>query len=176
MEMGKLNTLFLRTYDMSASEELEFFDCIADFYYTDEIQQMSDYSQHGSVQRLQHMHSVAYISYKIAKKLDLDYYSTARGAILHDLFFYECKKEDFPALIHGKIHPFLALKNARSLSRKINIQLSDLEEDIICRHMFPLTPVPPKYKESYIVSMVDKYVATMEIIMYISEKMRHNMK
>ena len=31
-----------------------------------------------------------------------------------------------------------------------------VEKDIIIRHMFPLTIVPPRYKESIIVCIVDK--------------------
>ena len=35
-------------------------------------------------------------------------------------------------------------------------------EDIIKKHMFPLNSRPPRYKESWLISIVDKYVS-MEI-------------
>ena len=38
-----------------------------------------------------------------------------------------------------------------------------MEKDIIYSHMFPLIPTrPPKYLESWVVSLVDKVVATYE--------------
>ena len=32
-------------------------------------------------------------------------------------------------------------------------------DDIILRHMFPLNKIPPKYKEGWIVTTVDKYIS-----------------
>ena len=32
--------------------------------------------------------------------------------------------------------------------------------------MWPLTPIPPAHRESMLVSMVDKYCATQEILRY----------
>jgi uncharacterized protein len=61
--------------------------------------------------------------------------------------------------LHGFIHPKLALKNAEE-----NFQLSDLEKDIIVKHMWPLTVKFPKYKESYVVCLVDKYCSIQEIV------------
>ncbi|MHC9000559.1 hypothetical protein [Enterococcus bulliens] len=37
-----------------------------------------------------------------------------------------------------------------------------MERDIIIKHMWGATIAPPKYKESYIVTMVDKYCAIKE--------------
>jgi uncharacterized protein len=42
--------------------------------------------------------------------------------------------------------------------------LNDIEEDIIRKHMWPLTLVPPKYKESFIVSFADTYLASKEFV------------
>ena len=49
------------------------------------------------------------------------------------------------------------MKNAEKIT-----ELSDLERDIILKHMWGATIAPPKYKESYIVTMVDKYWAVKE--------------
>ncbi len=40
----------------------------------------------------------------------------------------------------------------------------------ILKHMWPLTIVPPKYKESYIVAGIDKYCALMEIFKFSRHK------
>ena len=38
-----------------------------------------------------------------------------------------------------------------------------MQKDIIVSHMFPLIPnKPPKFLESWVVSLVDKFVATYE--------------
>ena len=55
------------------------------------------------------------------------------------------------------IHPQLALENARAFG------LSPMEEDIIGKHMWPLTAPLPYYKESYMVSLADKICATLEM-------------
>ena len=38
-----------------------------------------------------------------------------------------------------------------------------IEADIISKHMFPLTFTPPKYKESVIVCLVDKFCSIYEV-------------
>ena len=55
------------------------------------------------------------------------------------------------------IHPQLALENARAFG------LSPMEEDIIGKHMWPLTAPLPYYKESYMVSLADKICAALEM-------------
>lgn len=41
--------------------------------------------------------------------------------------------------------------------------LNPIEANIIHRHMFPLNPTPPKYKESVVVTCADKICATREV-------------
>jgi len=168
--LGKVHELYKETYCLSEEKDKEFFDCVKDYYFTEEFQSMKPYIQHGSIDRIQHINSVSYMSYRLAKKLKLDFYRTARGALLHDLFYYDWHDPDPSHRLHGYFHPGFALKNARELSRKNQLELSLLEENIIQRHMFPLTVIPPKYKESILVCLVDKYVATKEMIICSSEK------
>lgn len=56
----------------------------------------------------------------------------------------------------------IALRNALDI-----FELNDMEKDIIKKHMWPMTAVPPKYKESFIVTCVDKYCATIEFFKYL---------
>ena len=47
-------------------------------------------------------------------------------------------------------------------NKYIRYSLNNIEKDIIEKHMWPLTLRLPKYKESYVVLMVDKYCALFE--------------
>lgn len=168
--MGKFHRLYVHTYNLDENSDKEFFDCIKDYFNTDEVQSLNQYIQHGDVTLLQHVKSVSYISYKVAKRYGLDYEKAAKGAILHDLVYYDWHVPDKSHMLHGYRHPGFALKNATELSKKLNFTLSDLEKNIIHRHMFPLTFIPPKYKEAVVVSMVDKLAAIKEMVISSTKK------
>ena len=168
--MSKFHNLYIQSYRLDENRDTEFFSCIKDYYFTDEVQSLNQYIQHGSVTLLQHVKSVSYISFRLAKHFGLDYEKTAKGAILHDLVYYDWHVPDKSHMLHGYRHPGFALKNATVLSQKMNTNLSPLEKNIIYRHMFPLTVIPPKYKEAILVSLVDKCVATKEMIVSSTKK------
>ncbi|WP_430727538.1 HD domain-containing protein [Vagococcus allomyrinae] len=132
---------------------------IEDLIYTDEVQSLSEFKQHHYSTRLEHSISVSYLSYRLAKKWNGNARATARAGLLHDLFYYDWRTEKFDGGTHAYVHPRIAVKNAEKLT-----ELSDLEKDIIIKHMWLATIAPPKYKESYIVTMVDKYCATHEAL------------
>ena len=121
---------------------------------------LSQYEHHRGKTRLEHVKEVAYLSFLWGKRFSLDCDSIIRGALLHDLFFYDWLREG-PRL-HGFRHHNIALKNARKITH-----LSKKEEDIIKKHMWPLTVVPPRYMESLVVSLVDTYCSTRD---YLSVK------
>ena len=58
---------------------------------------------------------------------------------------------------HGFTHPATALRNAEK-----EYNLGDIERNIISRHMFPLTIVPPMCREAWLVCLADKYCAVKE--------------
>jgi uncharacterized protein len=89
--------------------------------------------------------------------LGWDHRAAARGGLLHDLFLYDWRTTTLDRGRHGFVHPRLALENASRI-----YSLNELEKDIIMKHMFPLTLQPPKYKESLVVCMVDKFCAVEE--------------
>jgi uncharacterized protein len=108
-----------------------------------------------------HNLKVAWISYLTAIKLQLHVQEMVRGALLHDFFLYDwrekgAKDEFFP---HGFTHPFVAKKNAERVFGSI----TPIERDIIIKHMWPLTVIPPSYPESFLVSFIDKLVASKEV-------------
>ena len=115
--------------------------------------------QHGSTSVYQHSINVAYLSLWLAGRLPLrtDRRALVRGALLHDYFLYDWHKQEVPHRFHGFTHPKTALRNAER-----DFDLSERECDIISKHMFPLTLVPPMHRESWIVSMADKYCALRE--------------
>ncbi|MHC9532506.1 HD domain-containing protein [Dellaglioa sp. L3N] len=131
---------------------------VGDLLAKPEVQRLSEYTQHHFSTRLEHSISVSYDSYRIAKKLHLNAKATARAGLLHDLFYYDWRTTKFDRGTHAWIHPRIAVRNAEKLT-----SLSDLEKDIIIKHMWGATVAPPKYPEGYIVTMVDKYEATSEV-------------
>jgi len=141
-------------------------DAVAEFYQHirpllehPQVQEMGNYIQHNCYTRLNHCIDVAYFSFFIAKLLRWDSKSAARGGLLHDLFLYDRKIDKEEAHHHLRRHPITALENARKVCT-----LNKVEENIIRRHMWLITLVPPRYKEGYIVTFVDKYCAVREAI------------
>ena len=61
-------------------------------------------------------------------------------------------------------HPRTAYKNASNL-----VNLNDKETDIILKHMWPVTIKFPKYPESYIVTLTDKYSTIAESLHYYTD-------
>lgn len=136
-----------------------YIECISDLIEHADVSEMSNFIQHAETTCLDHCIEVSYRSYKIAKLLKVDYRSAARGGLLHDFFLYDWHIKGNRRGLHGLTHPKTAHNNARQ-----RFTLNKVEKDIILRHMWPLTPKPPKYIESLIVILVDKYCAALEII------------
>ncbi|HAE41766.1 MAG TPA: phosphohydrolase [Clostridiales bacterium] len=124
-----------------------------------EFQKMKHIKHHDE-SVFDHVMSVSYKSYRIAYKIGLDWEATIRGALLHDFYLYKFDKTirlrlPIDAIRHAIMHPVKAFENASE-----HFILNEMERDIIIRHMFPVRI--PRYKESWIVSMVDKYLAVQE--------------
>lgn len=144
--------------------DIEFNNIILDITSNPTVQKMKEFRQHYNTSCYEHCLNVAYISYLIAKKLKLSEKEIARGAMLHDLFLYDwrnSKKDLNLEKYHAFIHPEIALKNATSL-----FNLTDKEKDIIAKHMWPVTIKLPKYKETFIVTLIDKYSTIYETVKY----------
>jgi uncharacterized protein len=137
--------------------ETQFIDTARPLLELPEVAKLSQYNHHRGKTRLEHVKEVAYLSFLWGKRLSLDCDSITRGALLHDLFFYDWLREG-PRL-HGFRHHNIALKNARKITR-----LSKKEEDIIKKHMWPLTVVPPRYLESLVVSLVDTFCSAKDYL------------
>ena len=129
---------------------------VSDILENEKFKKLEECKHHG-LNRLEHSLRVSYYSYLITKKLKLNYEETARGSLLHDFFInsdLSVRKQKLSMFFH----PYASLKNSFN-----TFSLTELEKDIIINHMFPTLPHKiPKYIESWIVSMVDKVVATYE--------------
>lgn len=144
---------------MNNKEKLE--EIIAFLSENTRFDETKNFIQHGNTSVYTHVISVAKKSIEIAEKYNLkvDMDSMIRGALLHDYFLYDWHDGKRERWIHGFTHPMKAYKNA-----KVEINLNRLERDIIIKHMFPLTILPPRYLESWIVTFADKYVSAVETL------------
>ncbi len=125
------------------------------------LTQMAAFRQHGQTNCLQHSVAVAYHSFALACRLGIDcnYSALLRGALLHDFFLYDWHTPASGHGLHAFTHPRRALENARRYCR-----LGKREENIILRHMFPLTPIPPRYREGVLVCLADKLCSIYEAL------------
>ena len=139
----------------------DFLDIIQDILDNKTVQDLELYKHHYGSNRLEHCLAVSYYSYLICKSLHLDYVSVARAGVLHDLFLYDCECKSSKPKFHIWKHPKLALANAKEL-----FVLNKKECDIVLKHMWPITPIPPKYLESFILTFVDKFCAFKEWCTY----------
>lgn len=159
---------------LARPQRKEFILLVDDILLNQEFRKLKGFFHHtGHI--YDHVIRVSYISYVIAKALRLDYRSAARGGLLHDFFLYdwrERKANDAKKSQHGREHPHIALANARD-----QFEISDLEADIIVKHMFPKTRQLPRYRESFLVSLGDKIASVYEYSVLLKHRlMRASMK
>ncbi len=139
-------------------QDKEYIEIISELLKQEKVIKMKQFRQHHNTSCFDHCLFVSYNTYLICKKHKLDYISAARAGLLHDLFLYDWRKrENGREGLHAFTHPKEALKQAMSITK-----LNSKEQDIIKNHMWPVTPAFPKYKETYIITLVDKYFAVAE--------------
>lgn len=122
--------------------------------------------QHGTVSVMEHSIAVAQCALSISEKLPFSFCERelVRGALLHDYFLYDWhdKEVTWSNIVrfyemHGFTHPTTALDNAKK-----QFELTKREEDIIKKHMWPLTVKFPACREAWVVTMADKYCSLLE--------------
>ena len=136
---------------------LPYEELVGDILAHRQVLHMKNFNQHSKVTCFDHSIHVSYYSYLVCKFLKLDYKSTARGALLHDFFLYDWHITKPYKGTHAFSHSVIALENAEQ-----HFTLNAMEKDIIQKHMWPLTIRPPRFKESLIVSLTDKYCSILE--------------
>lgn len=147
---------------LSAKEKAFFWEEVRQVCSSSRMNKSRTFYQHGKINIYVHSLRVAYICYYWVKKyhLHVDEKALIRGALLHDYFLYDWHdKEHEHKRPHGFFHPSAALCNAKQ-----DFVLTRKEENIIQRHMFPLTLIPPGCKEAWLVCMADKVCSTRETV------------
>lgn len=142
--------------DFRNDARVEFYSHIAPILSNKKVQVLDNYTQHRNYTRLRHCIDVAYYSFLITKFLNWDSRSAARAGLLHDMYYntdYDTDKWQ-----HMVEHPYEALENARTICA-----LNEIEEDAILKHMWLCTKTPPRYKEGFVVTFVDKLCALREL-------------
>jgi len=156
-----------RFHKFRAKTRDEFSEHTADLLALPEVQKLEECAHHVNYTRLGHSLDVAYLSFCIAKLTGCDARSCARGGLLHDMFYRN--DAEGSKLVHLKSHPKEALENAKAVCA-----LNPIEEDIILKHMWLVNADLPRYKESFIVTFVDKVCAVRERVFGLTKKRSSN--
>lgn len=148
----------------------EFYSYIKDILQNQYVQDMKSFTHHYGTTCLQHSINVAYYNYLLSKYFHLDRKSLSRAGLLHDMYLYNRKSyiRKKGEKLHGFRHPHIAYKNAKE-----HFELNNCEKDIILKHMWPLTLSLPKYKETYIIILVDKFCCLAEISCFLARKLQY---
>lgn len=148
--------------DLEDENASDYYYFVADLLESEPVLKMKEFTHHGETTCFQHCLNVSYYNYKVCRFFSLNERAGARAGLLHDLFLYDwhtykpCKGER----LHGFTHAKTALKNVRE-----NFYVSDLESDMIEKHMFPLNLTAlPKYRETLVIVLVDKYCGLIETV------------
>lgn len=170
-------------------EVLELYPHIDDILKHEKWELMRRYRHHLE-SRAVHCLEVCCVAWRRAKKMPkCDEASVAIGGLLHDFFLYDWQSEKptlddldikrrvYTPKMHGFIHPLIALNNAyRYFPQLMNEKI----EDIILKHMWPLTVNPPRCREAWLVCLTDKscslnvFKAPRELPRYIGIKKKSN--
>ena len=138
-----------------------YYDCVKDIIDCRQLQELKGITHHVSTTRFQHCLNVSYYSYIVCQKFRLNARSAARAGLLHDLFYYDRREYNSSRTkgqaSHSRKHSMEACMNAAEVTN-----ITSLERDMIEKHMWPATISMPKYKETYIITIIDKYCAVLE--------------
>lgn len=151
-------------YETQRELHKEIREAAEDILVSRNFEKTGGFIQHGSMTVKHHSLNVAKYSLFFSKKLPIavNRRELIRGALLHDYFLYDWHTKDRAnehRHLHGFYHPGIALRNASK-----EYSLTQREQDIIKKHMWPLTVVPPMCREAWIVTAADKYCSLLETL------------
>lgn len=138
----------------------EFVCLVRDILHSKEFREMKRYRHHVKGNLYDHSVKVAYLCYRHHKRhgLKIDIADFVRGALLHDYYLYDLHEEGASHRLHWLRHPARALQNAMEHYPG----LTGAQQDMIRRHMFPLTPTPPQTGAGWLVCFYDKVAAVSD--------------
>lgn len=137
-------------------ENKEYYKIVKPILESEEFLKRKDFPHHYNESVYDHTLRVSYDCYKIGKKMNLDYKALAIAGLLHD--FYDTPwQSDFERKPFLQKHGFTHAENARINALKYFPELMNEKiASMIKTHMFPLNKKIPEYKESWILTIVDK--------------------
>ena len=129
------------------------------FLNDEKILRMKDISMHRGSNCYEHSFKVAKKAIrKSLNKTNVNLEVVLLGAILHDYYLYDWRKDRSKLKKHGKNHPGIAIENAVK-----DFNIPDEVKKVIKSHMWPINiKAYPKSKEAKIVSISDKEVTIVE--------------
>lgn len=157
---------------------LEWYSLVKDILLHDEFQRRKLFPHHHDKSVFMHSVEVSFAAFVAAKYFKADAKVCAIAGLLHDfypkawLYSEELEELDSSYLSeltfvrplfqkHGFTHASQALENAKQYFPSF---VADKKVcDAIKRHMFPLNIIPPKYKESWIITIIDKKNSIFEL-------------
>lgn len=143
---------------MTPIEQVEFYG--KEILNSEQFNELDSFLQHGNTTLKGHCINVAVKAIKFVDKykINCDKKSLVIGCLLHDFFLYDWHdRGNRFAKFHAFTHPTTALQNAELL-----FDLSEKSKDVIKKHMWPTTIIPPTQVESWIIVWVDKQCAIKE--------------
>lgn len=149
----------------------EYYSCVDDLLNSSEVARLREFGHHIGTTRFQHSLNVSYYNFLLCRKLRLDARSAARAGLLHDLFFYNRKSHKNVLRTHAEEHASIALYNAT-----LAFSISELEGDMIINHMWPMTPRLPQHRETFVITLVDKFCACAEVMEFAARFTRKKCK
>lgn len=144
------------------NENSEYYSYICDILSCGDVMKLQNHAHHIGTSRLQHSLNVSYYNFRLCKLLRLDARAAARAGLLHDLFFYDRKTHERIQNRHPAEHAKIALYNA-----SMRFSINELEGDMILNHMWPMTLHLPRHAETFVITFVDKFCASVELTAYL---------
>ncbi len=156
----------------------EWYEYVRVVLISDEFQKRKLFPHHHNMSVWEHSILVSFRSFVLAKALKADDRVCAIAGLLHDfypwswmysealehiddgIFLKETKTKHSLFRKHGFTHAKAAAENYVKFFPELE---NEVITDSIKRHMFPLNIVPPKYKEGFIITMVDKIDSVYEL-------------
>lgn len=139
-------------------KDAKYLEIVDDILNNDDFLKLKEIEHHDRT-RYDHSLKISYKAYKLAKKFKLDTNAVARAGLLHDFVISDKNRSKITRVKDTFTHPKKALKESKK-----RFSLSKKEENIILAHMFPINITLPKYKESWIVVLIDKTYGGIEMI------------
>ena len=139
---------------------------------TGQLDRLQGFAHHGHTSVYDHVHTVSRIALRLNEKWgwNVDPDRLVRASLLHDYFLYDWHDKSHPhPRPHGFTHPKVAARNAHR-----DYGLDEWEIEAIHSHMFPLTPMPPKHREGWLLTMADKMATWQELKQYWRKKLKRS--